>query len=80
MEGTAQEQKQPGVYTLQRREDALANPVGGNAHKKPTVWGGLGMRRNDGFLNIPQIVSTVSAESREACVKCPPTPPPHLRQ
>ena len=56
MEGTANEQKRRDVHTLQRRENAFANPVGGNAQKKPTVWGREGMI----------VISTGSDKSREA--------------
>lgn len=70
MEGTAKEQKQCAVYTLQRRENECATSGGGKAQKKPHS---LGIRRNDDFLNMSHFISIVRDKSREACAKRPLT-------
>lgn len=55
------------VYNLQLIEDAFANSVGGNAQRKPVVWGPKAVTA---FYRLPLICSQLSGKFKRDCVNC----------
>lgn len=55
------------VYNLQLMENAFANSVGGNAQRKPAVWGPKAVTT---LYRLPLICSQFSGKSIWGCVNC----------